>query len=289
MQKGTSAKKQRPPQRQNRPGKESKMKPVPIADYPDRKGSGKLRNKVALITGGDSGIGKAVAILFAKEGADIAISYLSETSDAKDTCRIIEETYGRSCLLLKGDITNPRHCASIVKQTYKRFHKIDILVNNAAYQVEQKHIEDISASQLLKTFKTNILSFFWVTQAAIPLLKKGSCIINSSSVTAYRGSAALIDYASTKGAIVSFTRSLSANLSKKKIRVNGVAPGPVWTPLIPSSFKPEKTAKHGSDTPLERAGEPADIAPSYLFLACDDSNYMTGQFLHPNGGEVVNG
>lgn len=289
MQKGGSTKKQRPPQRQNRPGSQSKMKPVPVSDYPEKKGSGKLKNKVALITGGDSGIGRAVAILFAKEGADIAISFLSESKDAKDTCHVIENTYGRRCLMIKGDISNERHCSVLVKRTINTFGHLDILVNNAAYQVEQDAIVDIPSKQLLRTFKTNIFSFFWVTQAALPYLKKGSCIINSSSVTAYRGSAKLIDYASTKGAIVSFTRSLSANLSKKMIRVNGVAPGPVWTPLIPSSFKPEKTAKHGSDAPLERAGEPVEIAPSYLFLACDDSKYMTGQFLHPNGGEVVNG
>jgi NAD(P)-dependent dehydrogenase (short-subunit alcohol dehydrogenase family) len=289
MQKGAASKKIRPPQKQTRPGIESKMKPVPVTDYPHKAGSGKLDNKVALITGGDSGIGKAVAILFAKEGANIAIAYLSETSDARDTARIIEQQYGRECLLIKGDLSKEKNCATVIKMTIQRFSRLDILVNNAAIHFENKDVRDISTSALRKTFDTNIISFFWITKAALPYLEKGSCIINSSSVTAYRGSGSLIDYASTKGAIVSFTRSLSANLAKKGIRVNGVAPGPIWTPLIPSSFKPQKAAKHGSDVPLQRAGQPAEIAPSYLFLACDDSSYMTGQFLHPNGGEIING
>ncbi|MEP7377106.1 MAG: SDR family oxidoreductase [Chitinophagaceae bacterium] len=289
MQKGSSSRKIRPAQKQNRPGKESKMIPVPVSDYPDRRGSGKLNNKVALITGGDSGIGKAVAILFAKEGADIAIAYLSETGDARDTADTIINTYGRKCLLIKGDLSKEKHCRVVIKKTVQQFSRLDILINNAALHFENKSITGISTASLRKTFDTNIISFFWITKAAIPHLKKGSCIINSSSVTAYRGSAALIDYASTKGAIVSFTRSLSANLAKKSIRVNGVAPGPIWTPLIPSSFKPGKAAKHGSDVPLQRAGQPAEIAPCYLFLACEDSSYMTGQFLHPNGGEIVNG
>jgi NAD(P)-dependent dehydrogenase (short-subunit alcohol dehydrogenase family) len=289
MQKGAASKKIRPPQKQNRPGTESKMIPVPASDFPDKPGSGKIKNKIALITGGDSGIGKAVAILFAKEGADIAIAYLNETSDARDTAKIIELQYGRKCVLIKGDLSKEKHCATVVKKTIQQFGRIDILVNNAAIHFENKDIQDISTANLRKTFDTNIISFFWITKATIPYLKKGSCIINSSSVTAYRGSASLIDYASTKGAIVSFTRSLSANLAKKGIRVNGVAPGPIWTPLIPSSFKPGKSAKHGSDVPLQRAGQPVEIAPSYLFLACDDSSYMTGQFLHPNGGEIING
>jgi NAD(P)-dependent dehydrogenase (short-subunit alcohol dehydrogenase family) len=289
MQKGATSKKIRPPQKQNRPGIESKMKPVPVTDYPDKPGSGKLNNKVALITGGDSGIGKAVAILFAKEGADIAIAYLSETNDALDTANIIQQHYGRNCFLVKGDLSREKHCVQVIRKTVQEYGRLDILVNNAALHFESKDIRDIATSHLRKTFDTNILSFFWMTKAAMPYLKKGSCIINSSSVTAYRGSANLMDYASTKGAIVSFTRSLSASLAKKGIRVNGVAPGPVWTPLIPSSFKAAKAAKHGSDVPMQRAGQPAEIAPSYLFLACDDSSYMTGQFLHPNGGEIING
>ena len=228
-------------------------------------------------------------LLFAKEGADIAISYLNEHKDAKETRQIIEEQYGRKCLLLPGDISREKHCISLVKKTAKAFGHINILVNNAALHYENKSLEELTTRELLRTFSTNIFSFFWVTKAALPFMKKGDAIINSSSVTAYRGSAGLIDYASTKGAIVSFTRSLSANLVKKGIRVNGVAPGPIWTPLIPSSFKGKKAAQHGSDSPMQRAGEPVEIAPSYLFLACNDSSYISGQFLHPNGGEIING
>jgi NAD(P)-dependent dehydrogenase (short-subunit alcohol dehydrogenase family) len=289
MQKGGKKKPVRPPQHQPRPGAESRMHPQPIFDYPEKKGNNKLKDKIALITGGDSGIGKAVAILFAKEGADIAIAYLNEHKDAKDTKRIIEEEYGRKCLLLPGDLSKEKHCITIVKKTQKEYGRIDILVNNAALHYENKSLETLSTRELLRTFETNIFSFFWVTKAVLPKMKKGDCIINSSSVTAYRGSAALIDYAATKGAIVAFTRSLSTSLVKKGIRVNGVAPGPIWTPLIPASFKPKKAAQHGSDSPMQRAGEPAEIAPSYLFLACDDSSYISGQFLHPNGGEIVNG
>ena len=289
MQKQSPQKKLRPQQKQRRPGVETKMKPPPIFDYPKIKGSDKLKGKVAFITGGDSGIGKAVAILFAKEGADISIAYLNETEDANETKHIIEDRYQRTCLLVKGDLSKERHCKTAIDKTIKKFGRLDILVNNAAIHYENKEIESLTTDELLKTFSTNIFSYFWVTKAALPHMKKGGCIINSSSVTAYRGSAGLIDYASTKGAIVSFTRSLSANLAKKGIRVNGVAPGPIWTPLIPSSFKGKKVATHGSDVPMQRAGEPVEIAPSYLFLACDDSSYMTGQFLHPNGGEIING
>jgi NAD(P)-dependent dehydrogenase (short-subunit alcohol dehydrogenase family) len=289
MQKGGSKKEVRPPQKQPRPGIEQKMKPRPVFDYPDVRGSDKLKNKVALITGGDSGIGKAVAVLFAKEGAAIAIAYLNEDRDAKETKKYIEQNYGRPCLLIRGDLSREANCIRAVKQTVREFSRIDILVNNAALHYENESLEKLSTKELLKTFETNIFSCFWMTKACLPFMKKGSCIINSSSVTAYRGSASLIDYASTKGAIVSFTRSLSSNLAKKGIRVNGVAPGPIWTPLIASSFKSKKVAQHGSDVPLERAGQPVEIAPSYLFLASSDSSYMTGQFLHPNGGEVVNG
>ena len=289
MQKAAPKKLIRKPQHQPRPGLESRMKPQPIFDYPDKKGSEKLKNKIALITGGDSGIGKAVAILFAKEGADIAIAYLDESIDARETKHIIESVYHRKCLLIKTDLSKEKNCSNTIKQVIAEYKRIDILVNNAALHYENKSLTELSTRELLKTFETNILSFFWVTKAALPYMKKGAAIINSSSVTAYRGSGSLIDYASTKGAIVSFTRSLSSNLAKKGIRVNGVAPGPIWTPLIVSSFKPKKVAEHGSDTPLQRAGQPVEIAPSYLFLACDDSSYMTGQFLHPNGGEIVNG
>lgn len=289
MQKSGSKKTLRPKQHQQRPGTEKKMKPQPVFDYPEIKGNNKLAGKIAFITGGDSGIGKAVAILFAKEGADIAIAYLNETQDATETKKIIEETYSQTCLLIKGDLSKEQHCINSVKKVIRKFGKIDILINNAALHFENKNLEDLTTKELHTTFATNIFSYFWITKAALPFMKKGSSIINTSSVTAYRGSAALIDYSSTKGAIVSFTRSLSANLAKKGIRVNGVAPGPIWTPLIPASFKAEKAAKHGSDVPLKRAGEPVEIAPSYLFLACDDSSYMTGQFLHPNGGEIING
>ena len=289
MQKGSVKKPVRPGQHQLRPGLEKQMKPLPIFDYREMKGNNRLKNKIAFITGGDSGIGKAVAVLFAKEGATIAIAYLKEDKDAKETQRYIEENYGRRCLLIKGDLSREVNCINAVKKTIKQFSRIDILVNNAALQYENKSLETLSAKELIKTFETNIFSFFWITKAALPYMKKDACIINSSSVTAYRGSGSLIDYASTKGAIVAFTRSLSSNLAKKGIRVNGVAPGPVWTPLIPASFKATRVAQHGSDTPMQRAGEPAEIAPSYLFLASSDASYMTGQFLHPNGGEIING
>jgi NAD(P)-dependent dehydrogenase (short-subunit alcohol dehydrogenase family) len=287
MQKGGKEKPIRKAQHQPRPGAEYKMKPQPDAET-EFKGSGKLKNRVALITGGDSGIGRAVASLFAKEGADVAIAYLSEHKDAEETQMLIEE-HGRECLLIPGDLSKEANCKRAVAKTIKAFGRIDILVNNLAIHYERKKLEDITSEQLIKTFATNIFSYFWVTQAALEHMKKGSCIINTTSVTAYRGSPALIDYASTKGAIVSFTRSLAGNLAKKKIRVNAVAPGPIWTPLIVSSFKGEKVAKFGSDVPMERAGEPSEVAPSFLFLASDDSSYMTGQVLHPNGGEVVNG
>lgn len=289
MQKSSPKKPLRKPQKQERPGIEADMKPVPQYDYPGRTGSNKLAGKVALVTGGDSGIGRAVAILFAKEGCDVSIAYLNEETDAVEAKSIIEKTYGRKCLLIATDLSKEKNCISAVAKTQKQFGKIDILVNNAAVQFEQKKLEDISAEQLLQTFSTNIFSYFWVTKAALTFLKEGSTIINTTSVTAYRGSATLMDYASTKGAIVAFTRSLASNLIDRKIRVNAVAPGPIWTPLIVSSFDASKVAEHGSDAPMKRAGQPAEVAPSYLFLACDDSSYITGQVLHPNGGEIING
>lgn len=287
MQKGGKKKFLRKPQRQNKPGLESKMQPVPESK-PRTEGAGKLGGKVALITGGDSGIGRAVAVLFAKEGASIAIAYLNEHPDAEETKRLVEAE-GGLCLLLPGDLSKEASCRRAVEKTVKRYGQIDVLVNNAATHYEQSRLEDISSEQLVKTFATNIFSYFWVTQAALPHMKKGSAIINTASVTAYRGSPGLIDYASTKGAIVSFTRSLASNLVGRGIRVNGVAPGPVWTPLIASTFKPDKVANFGSDVPMERAGEPAEIAPCYLFLASSDGSYVTGQFIHANGGEIVNG
>lgn len=289
MQKGQEKKPLRKPQHQPRPGIEKRMHPHPVYDDPAKAGSGRLKNKFALITGGDSGIGRAVAVLFAKEGADIAIAYLDEHADARETRDIVENTYDRKCILIPGNLGREKHCVSMVKKAAKQSGKIDILVNNAALHYENKSLADLTTRELLKTFETNIFSFFWVTKAALPFMKRNSCIINTSSVTAYRGSGGLIDYAATKGAIISFTRSLSANLVKKGIRVNAVAPGPVWTPLITASFSPKKVAQHGSDVPMGRAGEPVEIAPSFLFLASDDAAYMTGQVLHPNGGEIVNG
>lgn len=287
MQKGGESKKVRKPQQQKKPGIEEKMQPHPVDQRPDKQY--KLQGKVALITGGDSGIGRAVAILFAQEGADVAIAYLNENEDAWDVRRIIEEEHGRKCLLLSGNIRKEQFCKKIVNDTVKKLGKLDILVNNAGTQTEQKSLTDISTEQLYETFETNIFSMFWVTKYALEHLKKGSCIINTTSVTAYRGSPSLIDYSSTKGAILVFTRSLSGNLADKGIRVNGVAPGPIWTPLIVSSFDKKKVSKFGSDVPLKRAGQPAEVAPCYLFLASDDASYMTGQVLHPNGGEIVNG
>lgn len=281
----TATQELRPPQQQELPGEEHKMHPQPVTERP--KQTLKLKNKTAFISGGDSGIGKAVAILFAQEGADVAITYLNEHDDALETQKRVEH-YGRTCILIPGDITSEDFCKKAIEKTLQELGKIDILINNAAVQYEAQSIEDITTGQLVKTFQTNVYPMFWFTQHALKHMQEGSCIINTASITAYRGSAALIDYASTKGAIVAFTRSLSANLAERGIRVNGVAPGPIWTPLIPGSFDPEKVAKFGSDVPMQRAGEPVEVAPSYLFLACEDSSYMTGQFLHPNGGTVLN-
>ena len=287
MQKANPKKALRKEQTQKRPGKETAMTPQPASD-PINDEQGKLKGKTALITGGDSGIGKAVAILFAKEGADVAIGYLNEEEDAQLTKQEVE-SFGRKCYLFPGDLGKENNCKKIVTNAAKKLGKIDILVNNAALHWEQKSIEDISTEQLLKTFNSNFFSYFWVTKYAMQYLKKGAVIINTASVTAYRGSGSLIDYASTKGAIVSFTRSLAGNLVEKGIRVNGVAPGPIWTPLIASTFDKKKVASFGSDVPMKRAGEPNEVAPCFLFLASDDSSYMTGQVLHPNGGEIVNG
>lgn len=287
MQKGGKTKPIRKPQEQKMPGIQEKMTPKPVDKRPEPKK--KLQDKVALITGGDSGIGRSVAILFAQEGADIAIAYLEEDEDAQKVKDTIENEHGRKCLLLKGNLRKERFCEKIVSDTVKKFGKLDILVNNAATQTEQKSLTDISTDQLYETFETNIFSMFWVTKYALSHLKKGSCIINTTSVTAYRGSPSLIDYSSTKGAIVTFTRSMASNLVDKGIRVNGVAPGPIWTPLIVGSFDKKKVATFGSDVPMKRAGEPAEVAPCYLFLASSDGSYMTGQVLHPNGGEIVNG
>ena len=282
-------KKLQPPQHQRRqPGREYKMKPRPRAEDAKQRGSGKLQDKVTIITGGDSGIGRAVAIAFAKEGADISIVYLEEKKDANATRRLVEEQ-GRECVLIEGDVGQEEFCREAVAQTVKELGKLDILVNNAAEQHPQDSIGRITEKQLERTFRTNIFSFFFMVKAAMKHLKKGAVIINTTSVTAYKGSAHLLDYSSTKGAITSFTRSLSQALADKCIRVNGVAPGPVWTPLIPSTFPAKEVETFGSDVPLGRAGQPEEIAPSYVFLASDNSSYMTGQVLHPNGGTVVNG
>jgi NAD(P)-dependent dehydrogenase (short-subunit alcohol dehydrogenase family) len=282
-------KKTMPAQKQTtKPGREHEMTPRPKAEDSQQRGSGKLEGKVALITGGDSGIGRAVAIAFAKEGADVAINYLEEERDAKETQRMVQQ-HGRKCLLLPGDIGDEKLCRRIVDRTAKELGKLDILVNNASEQHPQESIEDITAEQLERTFRTNVFGYFFMTKAAMKHLREGSCIINTASVTAYKGSAELLDYSATKGAEVAFTRSLSQNLAKEKIRVNAVAPGPIWTPLIPSTFDEEKVETFGSDVPLGRAGQPEEVAPSYVFLASDDASYMTGQVLHPNGGSVING
>ncbi|AXI39361.1 NAD(P)-dependent oxidoreductase [Bacillaceae bacterium ZC4] len=278
-----------PPQQQNvQPGIESFMNPRPIFDDPSYQGSGKLAGKTAVITGGDSGIGRAVAVLFAKEGADVAIIYLNEHEDAKETKGFVEQL-GRKCHLIAGDLGDEAFCQQAVKGAKDQFGKVDILVNNAAEQHPQQGIEFITAEQLERTFRTNIFSFFFMTKAVLPHMKTGSTIINTTSVTAYHGNEQLIDYSATKGAIASFTRSLALSLAPKGIRVNGVAPGPIWTPLIPSTFDRTKVASFGSNTAMKRPGQPMEVAPAYVYLASDDSTYMTGQILHVNGGTIVNG
>jgi NAD(P)-dependent dehydrogenase (short-subunit alcohol dehydrogenase family) len=251
-------------------------------------GSGRLKGKVALITGGDSGIGRATAVLFAREGADIAILYLEENEDARKT-RALVESEGVKCLTIAGDAGDSSFCEGAVSRVVKQFGRIDVLVNDYAEQHEQDALEKISQGQLERTFRTNIFSYFYMTQAALPHMAEGSAIVNVTSVTAYRGSAHLIDYSATKGAIVAFTRSLAKSLAERKIRVNGVAPGPIWTPLIPASFPAEEVSKFGQNALLGRPGQPNEVAPSLLFLACGDSSYMTGQVLHPNGGDIVGG
>ena len=278
-----------PPQHQEKqPGEEGKMTPPPQFEAPEYRAAGKLEGRVALITGGDSGIGRSVAVYFAKEGADVAIVYLDEHQDAEETERQVEEE-GQRCLLIPGDIQDEAFCRETVEQTVNEFGRLDIVVNNAAVQFTQQSIEDISAEQLERTFRTNILSMFHITKAALKHLQSGASIINTTSVTAYRGNPTLIDYSSTKGAILAFTRALAMNLAEKGIRVNAVAPGPIWTPLIPASFSEEKVKSFGTDQPLGRPGQPEEVAPCYVFLASSDSSYISGQTLHPNGGEPVGG
>jgi NAD(P)-dependent dehydrogenase (short-subunit alcohol dehydrogenase family) len=271
-----------------RPGLESAMRPKPVAQDAKLKGSGKLKGKVALITGGDSGIGRAVAIAFAKEGADVAVVYLNEHDDAKETQQLVRR-HGQRCILISGDVGYESICRDAVEQTVKELGGLHCLVNNAAEQHPQDDITQIDREQLERTFRTNIFAMFFLTKAAIRHLKSGATIINTASITAYEGNPMLIDYASTKGAIVAFTRSLSQSLIGKGIRVNGVAPGPIWTPLIPSTFPPEKVKEFGTDTPMGRVGQPEEVANCFVFLASDDSSYIAGQMLHPNGGQVVNG
>ncbi len=278
-----------PPQHQeSQPGSEEEMTPTPIYIDPGYSGSNKLKDKVAIITGGDSGIGRAVAVHYAAEGADVAIVYLEEHEDAKKTKSLVEK-YGRRCLLLPGDISDESFCQKAVEETLKQFGKLDIIVNNAAQQFPQASILDISQRQLEHTFRNNIFSMFYLVKAALPHLPGKSHIINTTSVTAYRGSPELLDYSATKGAVVSFTRSLSKQLVEKDIYVNAVAPGPVWTPLIPATFDEKKVSEFGNQVPMKRPGQPSEIAPAYVFLASQDSSFMTGQVIHANGGEIING
>ena len=276
-----------PPQVQDhQPGVESEM--VPRPDFrPKYPGVGKLRDKVAIITGGDSGIGRAVAVAMAREGAKIAILYLEEEEDAEETRRLVERE-GSQALLFAGDVGDEMFCWEAVERTHEEFGRIDILVNNAAEQHETEDPAELSTEQLERTFRTNVFSFFHMTRACLQYMQAGASIINTTSITAYQGHKTLIDYAATKGAIVALTRSLSQALVDKGIRVNGVAPGPIWTPLIPASFDAEKVAKHGESAPMERPGQPNEVAPCYVFLASEDASYMTGQVLHPNGGKIVN-
>lgn len=277
-----------PPQHQDRqPGKESEMDPRPQFDNPAYKAAGKLQDKVAVITGGDSGIGRAVAVAYAKEGADIAIFYLNENDDANETEQAVTHI-GRRCLKIQVDLKQEPDVACAVEQVVKEFGKIDILVNNAGVQYPQNSVSDISKDQLYHTFESNIFSCFYMVKAALPHLGKGSSIINTTSITAFEGHPTLIDYSATKGAILSFTRSLSLSLTKQEIRVNAIAPGPVWTPLIVSSFSETEVKTFGSTTPMTRAGQPSELAPAYVFLACEDSIYMSGQVLHINGGMIIN-
>ncbi|HSB96199.1 MAG TPA: SDR family oxidoreductase [Spongiibacteraceae bacterium] len=268
------------------PGREAQMQPQPLSIRESYRGSGKLKGKVAFISGGDSGIGRSVALHFAREGAQIGIFYLEEDEDAKETQRLVERE-GRRCLLYRGDVRSAPACRAAIEAVLAEFGQLDVLVNNAGEQHTAAELEDISIEQLHRTFETNLFGYFYMTQAALPHLHAGAVIINTGSVTAFRGSKRLIDYASTKGAIQSFTFSLAESLGEKRIRVNGVAPGPVWTPLIAATFSAEEIEKFGTDTLLKRAAQPAEIGPAYVFLASEDASYITGQFIHINGGAFI--
>jgi NAD(P)-dependent dehydrogenase (short-subunit alcohol dehydrogenase family) len=280
-------KRTKPPQRQRKPGVESRMQPRPRSKMREYRASGRLQGQVAVVTGGDSGIGRAVAIAYAREGADVAIVYLDEHSDARETIAEIERLERRG-LAIAADLAEPDECRRAVEEAVNEFGRIDVLVNNAATHWKQDRFEDITPQQLERTFRTNVYAMFHLTQHALKDMRRGGRIINTASVTAYRGSSHLIDYAATKGAVVAFTRSLALSLVERGIRVNAVAPGPVWTPLIASTFEPDEVAEFGSDVPLGRPAEPDEIAPCYVFLATDDSAYFVGQVLHPNGGEIIN-
>ena len=279
---------QTPPQHQNRtPALESEMVPRPQYDDPNYKGSGKLKDKVALITGGDSGIGRSVAVYYAKEGADVAIVYLNEHDDAKETRQVVQG-YGRRCLLIPGDIRGEDFCQEAVKKTIDEFGHLDILVNNAAVQYQEPTLDDIDEARLEEVFATNIFSMFYFAKAATPHMKPGSSMINTTSVNAYKGNPSLLSYSTTKGAILAFTRSIAGPMLEKGIRVNGVAPGPIWTPFIPDAFEEDAVSNFGKQVPMQRAGQPREVAPSFVFLASEDASYIAGQVLHPNGGVVVN-
>lgn len=282
-------KKTMPAQEQNKqPGSQKAMHPPPQTGEHTYLAAGKLKGRGAIITGGDSGIGRAVAVAFAKEGADVLVAYLDEHDDAHETERIVKQS-GRQCVLVHGDIADEAHAGDVVEKALAAFGKIDILVNNAGEQHTAHQLEDIDSRQLEKTFRTNFFGLFLLTRAALPHMRSGGSIVNTTSVTAYRGSPRLLDYSATKGAILAFTRSLSLSLVKRGIRVNAVAPGPIWTPLIPASFDAKEVEKFGADTPMGRPGQPDEVAPCFVFLASDDASYMTGQVLHPNGGEMVGG
>jgi NAD(P)-dependent dehydrogenase (short-subunit alcohol dehydrogenase family) len=289
MQKSKPKKKVRKGIRQQKPGLEKKMIPQPVDESELNLPGKKFIGKVVFISGGDSGIGRATAIAFASHGANVAISFLPKEKPDAEITRERVEFYGQECLLLPGDISNEKHCKKIISDTHRNFGRLDVLINNAGVHYPKESITEISSKQLKETFETNVYAMFYLVKAALRFMKEGSCIINTASVTAYRGSPHLLDYSATKGAIVSFTRSLSASLAEKKIRVNAVAPGPVWTPLIASSMPPKEIATFGTDSPIGRAAQPFEIASSYIFLASPESLFINGQVIHPNGGEIING